>query len=207
MGTASPLLAPGEKRFSTIRSWNNLKAVLIGAPFVLSAVAGVGLASGQIRLIFITGALVAAAIVLAMVRDRQRPALYRIADGMLHLSKGSSQASIPAAEILDVSLMDRIASRDYVKRKVVQQRLGDRAAKAAARDAFMRFCSVDVGLRTYSFGLGRLFIDRMESARRDLLLLRLKTGQELLLSPERIQEMMEQISRIKRRAEEPSALA
>lgn len=191
-----------EKRFRTQRGWNNLKASLIAAPFILTGVVGVGLATGQIKLILITAGLVLAAVVVALVRDWQRPALYRIAGGALELSRGGQHLTIPAADILDVSLMERIACRDYVTRKALRNRAGGRAAKRAAQQAFMRFCTLDVGLRSYSFGLGRLFIDRMESARQDLLLLRLKSGEELILSPEHLQEMMDHITRLKRKAEE-----
>lgn len=201
MGSATQS-ATGEKRFRTQRGWNNLKAVLIAAPFILTGVAGVGLATGQIKLIIATAGLVLAAVVIALVRDWQRPALYRITGGALELSRGGDRLTIPATDILDVSLMERIACRDYVMRKTLRKRVGGLAAKRSAKQAFMRFCTMDVGLRSYSFGLGRLFIDRMESARQDLLLLRLKSGEELFLSPEHLQEMMDQIMRLKRKMEE-----
>lgn len=194
-----------DKVYKTRRQWHNVRVVALTSPFLLSAAAGVGLAFGQIRLIMASIVLVLLSLVVAIIRDRQRPAHYRITDLALELSRGRYHDSISAGDLLDASLMERVACREYVSRKM-QKRHRERGTNPQASAAeFMRYCTIDVGLRSYTLGLGRLFIDRMESSRHDLILLRTKSGAEFLLSPERNQDMMEQISRLKRRNEGAAA--
>jgi hypothetical protein len=190
-----------EKLFKTRRQWQNVRVVAISAPFLLSAVAGIGFTFGHIKLIIGSAGIMVVAVLLAIVRDRQRPAQYRITDNALELIRGKELEKLPASDILDASMMERIACREYVRRKV-QKRLKEQGTSPQESvSEFMRFCTIDVGLRSYTFGLGRLFVDRMESSRHDLILLRAKNGSEYLLSPDRNQEMMEQLSRLKRRQE------
>ncbi|MBK8226725.1 MAG: hypothetical protein IPK70_06065 [Flavobacteriales bacterium] len=190
-----------EKLFKTRRQWQNVRVVAISAPFLLSAVAAIGFTFGHIKLIIGSAGILVVAALLAIVRDRQRPAQYRITDSSLELIRGKEREKLSAGEILDASMMERIACREYVRRKV-QKRLKEQGTSPRESMAeFMRFCTIDVGLRSYTFGLGRLFVDRMESSRHDLILLRATNGSEYLLSPDRNQEMIEQLSRLKRRQE------
>ncbi len=190
-----------EKLFKTRRQWQNVRVVAMSAPFLLSAAAGIGFTFGQIRLIIGTAGLLAVAVLVAIVRDRQRPAQYRITDTSLELSRGKLSERIQAGDILDASMMERVVCREYVRRKVQKRNREQGMSTRESVSEFMRFCTIDVGLRSYTFGLGRLFVDRMESSRHDLILLRAKNGSEYLLSPDRNQEMMEQLSRLKRRQE------
>lgn len=194
-----------EKLYKTRRQWHNVRVVALIAPFVLTAASGVGLASGHIKLIVGSFVLVVLAFVVAIIRDRQRPAQYRITDRAMELNRGQYHDTIGAGDILDASTMERVACREYVSRKV-QKRLREHGTNARKSESeFMRYCTIDIGLRSYTLGIGRLFIDRMESSRHDLILLRTKSGAEYLLSPERNQDMMEQISRLKRRNEGAAA--
>ena len=73
------------------------------------------------------------------------------------------------------------------------------------QDAFLRYCTVDIGLRSLTLGLGRGMIDRMPNARHDMVLLRLRGGQDLLLSPEYNRDLVDHIGRLLRRKEESSS--
>jgi hypothetical protein len=54
---------------------------------------------------------------------------------------------------------------------------------------------VDIGLTSYTLGVGRNVIDRLPNARHDLVLLRLRNGEELLLSPQYNQDLVDSLSR------------
>ncbi len=72
----------------------------------------------------------------------------------------------------------------------------DRNAVKARERAFVRFCTVDIGLRSMTFGIGRQFVDSMPNAKNDLLLVRLSNGEDILLSPEYNQSLIERIGRL-----------
>ena len=61
---------------------------------------------------------------------------------------------------------------------------------------FVRYCTVDIGFTSLTLGLGRSVIDRLPLARYDLVLLRLKGGQDHLLSPKYNQDLVDTVSRM-----------
>lgn len=194
-----------DKVYKTRLEWHNVKVVAMAAPFMLSGAAGIGFSTGHIKLIGGTAAAVALALIIAFIRDRKRPATYRITEQALELERGRFQDRILAADIIDASMMERVVGRHYVQRKVVKKHRDGLPSPRETQQRFLRYCTIDIGLRSFTFGLGRLFIDRMESSRHDLILLRAKDGVEFLLSPERNQDFVEQISKLKRRQEDGSA--
>lgn len=188
-----------EKRFRTRMQWSNTRVVLVVAPFLVVLAAGLAFARGYFLLLGAMLALTALALAVAVIRDRGRPGTYRIGGGVLELKRGSDKLVVRPEDILDASLIERRACRDYVRKRLGQQAGRSAQELKAMRDDFLRFSTVDVGLRNYSFGIGRLFIDRMETARNDLVLLRTRSGEEYILSPEFNQDMVESIERMKRR--------
>ncbi|WKZ67833.1 MAG: hypothetical protein QY325_07845 [Flavobacteriales bacterium] len=190
-----------DKRFRTRKQWNNTLLVLGMAPFLLLVAASYGFSSGRLYWIGIAAGVVAVLTALAVLRDRGRRASYVIRDGRLMLSRGRHQRTIAPQDIVDASLIERSACRDYVRKKAAV-RVEDRGgSRRAAERAYLRFCTIDIGLSSYTLGLGRQMIDRMPSARADLLLLRTRDGDDVVLSPEYNQDMLEHISRVKRAVE------
>lgn len=192
-------MASSEKRYRTRRQWNNTRFTATALPFLVVPATVIALVYGAIWLIGASIALAAALFFLAIVRDRKRPGEYRVNAEEVVLSCGADQKRIPAADVLDSSLMERSTCREYVKRKLARRGIVSLRGRLEAEREFTRFCSVDIGLNSLTFGLGRRVIDRMSNVQNDLLLLRTKGGEEFLLSPDRNQEMMEQLARLKRR--------
>lgn len=185
-----------ERRYHSRRQWHNLKLVLYTAPFLLLGAFLFGLLTGKFVGTGIIVGLFAAVLILALLRDASTRATYAISGTELILSKGRDTLRLPGAALVDASLLDRQSARDYFLNKVKPQHAG----RTAARRAFLRFCTVDIGLQTYTFGLGRGLIDRMPDARQDLVLLRLHDHKDLLLSPQFNHELVENVLRLQRRS-------
>ncbi len=191
-----------EKRFRTRKQWHNTILVLWALPVLLLVGVLIAVSTGNYWPLIIFGGAWLVIVSVAMFRDSSLRCTYSIFGGdLLVIVSGSDRHEVRAEEIIDASLVDRAGAREYVR--IRSQRLGeDKAAQRAMQRGFLRFCTVDIGLRTFTFGLGRGVIDRMPNARHDMVLLRLRNGKDVLLSPEYNQEMVDYLVRMLRRQEE-----
>lgn len=163
-----------------------------GIPFLVLPGIIVGASSGKFLLFQVSLGLSMLGILLAARRDSSRKATYRIEDDRLVLATPTDSRTIRIGEIADSSLLDRVGARAYLKHHPGAAK-GQGAEEGM--DPFMRFCTVDIGFRSYTLGAARRLIDRLPSAKADLLLLRLRTGEVLLLSPLHAQDMVDTIGR------------
>ncbi len=187
-----------ERRFHSRRQWHNTKLVLYAGPFLLLGGLLFGVVTSRFLVLGGLIALFGTVLVLAVVRDVSTKALYALAGIDIVLSKGRESLRIPGTAVLDASMIDRQAAREYFLNKVKPRY----PTRREAERAFLRFCTIDIGLKTFTFGLGRGIIDRMPDARQDLVLLRLRDQGDLLLSPTFNHAMVESILRLQRKAQE-----
>lgn len=192
-----------EKRFRTRRQWHNTLLVLYTGPFLVLAGIAIALASGRFLVLGVIIALMLLALTMALFRDASSSALYVVSPGKLKLVRGNDELVVPAADILDASLVERTSARDYFLSRHGSASEGQ-GSLAERRKEFLRFCTVDIGMRTFTFGIGRLVIDRMPDAKRDLVLLRTRERGDRLLSPDFNHDLVESIMRMQRRAMEAS---
>lgn len=188
-----------ERVYKTKRQWHNLSAWLWMVPFMILITLLLGLSLNNFLPMFIALGVGVVGAVVALVRDLGVHSVYRIEAERLVLQNPKGQLVVPREEMIDASLIDRTGAREYIlqKSRKVAEKEGKATADRMVAD-FVRYCSVDIGLRSLSFGLGRRMIDRMPKAKHDLLLLRLSTGQDLLLSPLYNQDLLSGISKLLR---------
>jgi hypothetical protein len=187
------------KRFRTRRQWHNTVVWAWSMPFLVLVGLIIAVSAGRFIVLWIALALSLGGLAVALFRDMGPRATYRIAEGRLVLSDGRKELKISRQDISDASLIDRRAARDYILQRVNALRHGGRtySRKRLVRE-MVRFCTVDIGLTSLSLGMGRSVIDRMPKAKHDLVLLRLRDGSDLLLSPVYNQDMVDSISRLVR---------
>lgn len=184
----------GSKRFRTQRLWHNTLIMVWTVPFLVLPGIIVGASSGDFRL-FLTMIIVAVlGVALAARRDSRKSATYMMEDDRLVLYSTEGEREIMIEDVLDASLLDRVGARAYLKELT---ELAKGRSEAELREEFMRFCTVDIGFSTITLGAARRLIDRLPSAKRDLLLLRLRNGGVLLLSPLHAQDMVDTLGRRK----------
>lgn len=181
------------KRFRTKRLWYNTKAwayvsvaVVLGS-LVLAAVLRV------LPIAFMGAVLVVLGFMVAVHRDRRSSGAYLVDSTELVLTTGAQTRRVARTEFVDASLVDRAAARDYI-RQISGAMVDKERARELERD-FVRFCSVDIGLNSLTFGLGRRLIDRLPNSKDDLVLLRLTGQRQLLLSPVYNQDLVDTLSR------------
>jgi hypothetical protein len=183
------------KRFRTARYWHNALLMIWATPFIVLPGVIVAASSGNFDLLWISITVVFGVIVVAAARDRRKSFIYELDDVRLLISGGGEDHSFAMAEIADASLVDRSAAREYLRQRI--QTRGAEADAPAMEEEFSRFCSVDIGLTSFTLGLGRALIDRMPNAKNDLVLIRLGSGKALMLSPTHAQAFIESLNRRK----------
>lgn len=174
--------------------------VLYSAPFLVLIGVATVVGTGRFVVLYSILGVLAAALTLALYRDASTSALYTVGSSTLKLSRGNDELVLPALDILDASLVDRTAARDYFRSRRAKH--ADGASFNTESREFLRFCTVDIGMRSFTFGLGRLVIDRMPTAKSDLVLLRTRAHGERLLSPDLNHDLVDTIMRLQRRGVE-----
>lgn len=182
-----------EKRFRTRKELHNVK---LWAPMAAVALVVLGLLALDLdRPWLFMGPLIVsvAGLLVALRRDRAVDATYSFDGKSLILRSSRGEEVLDIGAISDVSLIDRRAARDYIL-----QRSRDMEPSTGRRtmEAFVRYCTVDIGLTSYSFGFGRRLIDRMQDAKRDLVLVRLRNGDAMLLSPQYNHDLVDSVGRV-----------
>ncbi|MEX1131740.1 MAG: hypothetical protein WEC15_00810 [Flavobacteriales bacterium] len=183
------------KRFKSRRHWYNAILMLWTTPFALliGVIAFAGTGSSMILTIMI--GLAIAGFAVAILRDLSGRGVYTLEGEKLILQNRSQRVEVPLTEVLDVSLIDRAGAREFIvsglRKKGVS---GFFRIRREARSA-VRFTSLDIGLTSYTMGIGRRMTDRMPDARLDLVLLRLRNGDIHFLSPFYNQELVSAITR------------
>jgi hypothetical protein len=187
-----------EHLFHTRRQWHNVSVWAIVSLILLLIGLVFAARSGNWILLAYIGGAVIIGMVINYLQDRADDVTYFIGNGVLRLESRKEKLELRRADIRDASLLDRTAARNYIREKLaIAEGAGlDRDAAKARERAYVRFCTVDIGLRSMTFGIGRQFVDSMPNAKNDLLLLRLSNGEDLLLSPEYNQTLIERIGRM-----------
>ncbi len=165
-------------------------------PFLLLPGVILGASTGNFAAAVVLGIVCMVGLVVAYRRDRQKKCVYLLEDDVLELVDNGVRETLPITEITDASLIDRAAGREYF-REWIESNAPSKEERARRKAFYMRFCSVDIGLTSLTFGLGRSLIDRMPSAKSDLVLVRMRNGESRLISPQEAQDLVESIGRRK----------
>ncbi|MEZ4738044.1 MAG: hypothetical protein R2818_01480 [Flavobacteriales bacterium] len=169
-----------------------------GIPFVVLPGIIVGASTGRFLLLQVMVGLSLIGLVVAIRRDRRKQCYYIMEEDRLTLVRNEERREVDIDEIIDASLVDRTGARAYLRDWLSTEI--PNITKAQRIDLFTHYCTVDIGLTSFTLGMGRNLIDQLPNAKTDLLLLRLKSGEDLILSPVHVQEMIESIGRRKIRS-------
>lgn len=184
----------GSKRFHTRRYWHNALLMAWMVPLLLLLGVLVFAATGKLLPLMFLGGLSIIGIVVALVRDMGNHCTYQLVNGNLVFTSDGHTMEVPITEVSDASLVDRAAARDYIRTKLAREGIVDRGQVRERMRRFVRYCSVDIGMTTLTLGFGRSLIDRLPNAKHDLVLLRLRNGEDLLLSPQYNQDLVDSIN-------------
>lgn len=192
----------GDKKYRTRKQWHNTVVMLLSIPFSVVIGMLIGTITSVFWPLYVLVFVSLFGLGVAIFRDRRNRSAYTVAHDRLLLSDGTTAREVFAGDIIDASLIERSAARDYVLQKLSAQPGMTKAERQQQLARFTRFCTVDIGLRSFTFGLGRSLIDRMPNAKHDLVLLRLRDGTDHVLSPQYNQDLVTSIGRLQRRPTE-----
>lgn len=181
------------KTYTTRRQWHNTLLMVWMSPFLLLFGVLALAMYGKMVVLVVAGIMVVAGMIIALLRDLSGQSIYTVKQNILTLSNRTGSVQYDMDEVVDASLIDRMAAREYIRSRSGQVSDGRKAQDI--RKEFIRFCSVDIGMRSITLGLGRSVIDRLPMSKQDLVLLRLRGGKAYLLSPKYNQDLVDVVSR------------
>lgn len=192
------------KRFRTRRQWTN--TILWGIVSFFMVVVSVAISGMMGDLLAFRMALVIGLLgsCFSLAFDHPKGMTYMIDGEVLVIRQKGATERIHLSEINDSTLLDRRAARNLIMEKL-RSATANGASKAEVQEAklaFTRWCTVDIGMKTYTFGIGRDLIDKRPDAKQDLILLRLADGRMMLLSPVYNQDMVVSLNRTSHLAEQ-----
>ncbi len=136
-----------------------------------------------------------AGLVVALWMDRRERIHYGIEGGQLLLRSERTTERIDLSAIQDASLVDRRAARDLLLERL--RTMEEQGLILAEREAFQRqftrWCTVRIGLGMLAFDGSVL--ERRPDGKYDLVLLRLRDGRSLLLSPVYNQDLISALNK------------
>ncbi len=183
------------KRFRSRRQWSNVTLVLWTSPFALLIGVITFAALGNSTILYGVVSLAIIAFTIAMVRDLGGRGTYILDGELLTLQNRRREEEISLGEIMDVSLIDRAGAREYILSDLRSKRVSGFFRIRHRAQYYVQFSSVDIGLRSYTLGIGRRMTDQMPDARMDLVLVRLRNGKVHFLTPVYNQELVSAITR------------
>ncbi len=184
----------GSKRYRTQRLWHNTLMMVWALPFLILPGVIASVSTGKFNTLVLLLCVSLIGIGLAALRDGRKTAIYAVDEERLMMSTPKAERTLMISEIRDASLIDRMGARAYLTQFAATR---PSIPFKVQRDEILQFCTVDIGLSTITFGAARRLIDRLPSAKADLLLIRLRDGGVLLLSPLHAQDMVDTLGRRK----------
>jgi hypothetical protein len=167
-----------------------------GVVMVLVAGPLSGLA-GSLLILKVTAVICAIGAGIAWRSDRAGKVFYALDGDTLLLRRNGDEERIPVYELRDASLVDRMAARDLIRGRMKQAQEAGRGKEELRRmqQHCLRYCTVDIGMNSLTFGLGRQLIDQRPDAKHDLVLIRSVDGSLRVLSPMYNQDLVESLNR------------
>lgn len=185
------------KRFKIKKQWTNSKVwAFTSMLLVLGSVALTGM-TGHLWILWSALSIAALGFIVSLWNDRAGNVSYGIENRHLVLKRNSAEERIAFDNMRDASLLDRVAARDLLRQVIANAKANGADAERLKeiRKRYVRFCTVDIGLNSVTFGIGRQLVDQRPDAKNDLVLIRTSDGQALLLSPVYNQDTVESLNR------------
>jgi hypothetical protein len=185
---------PG-KRFRARRHYSSTRIWLLSAAMLVLGGSGLYALTGHRVFPEVAGAIALGGLAIALWSDRKDRIVYSVEGFQLTMRRGRIVERLDLTTIQDASLVDRRAARDLLQERI--RTMEERGMIQAERDEFQRqftrWCTVRIGLGPLSFGGDRR--DRRPDGKYDLILVRLRTGRSLLLSPVHNQDLVAALDR------------
>src|SRR5690606_25211799 len=146
------------RNFISRRQWHNTLVMVWAAPFLLLVLLLMFAITGHMEAPVIGAVILVTGLGLALLRDMRPRSRYTVRGDRIVLENNTMRSEIPAEELSDASLIDRTAAREYIREHMLAQGATSRAERRRAEKGSTRFCSIDIGLGSWTFGIMRRLI-------------------------------------------------
>ncbi len=181
------------KRFHSRRSdrsilfWGSLGAVLL-----LLGLLAIDI-TGSDALMIVAGGLILLCVVAAVVASKREAIEYVLGTDSLLLRRGVDEQQLLLQDILDANLVDIVTAKHHVREHLDGLLGSTGSAGEQTRRMLTRYCGVPLsGIAAFSAGLSRLSV---QNFRRTLVLLRIRDGGTVILSPRYCESMVSAIGK------------
>jgi hypothetical protein len=185
------------KRFRTRKQLGNTYIwLVVGGMVLLFSIILTGM-TGDINWTIAGAVISLVGMAIAWWRDKSPEVLYLLDGGRIVLRRSVEEDTIEFADLIDASLLDRVAARTFIEQhlRTLAESGMSKEKLADVRRTYFHFCTVDIGFRSITLGIGRNMIDHMRVAQHDLVLLRVRDGRMLLLSPQYSQDLVDSLGK------------
>lgn len=161
----------------------------VGAALALVGLLAMGI-TGSVALFIVAGGLALLCLGAAVAMGLRERIAYELKADALLLRRGPEEEHLPLHQVLDANLIDLRTAKDYVQQ--LPEANGPGAA-ASDRRLMTRYCGIPLGgLPALSIGLTSLSAQHF---RRTLVLLRIRDGSAVILSPRHSERMVSAIGK------------
>ncbi len=183
------------RRYVNTRVWSVTALILLVGSFALYSI------TSQVEFPQVALGIALAGGALSVWKDRKERIHYSVEGGQLILQRRQVVERIDMGQIQDASLVDRSAARNLLLERM--RWMEEQGMIPAERDEFQRrftrWCTVGIGSGAFAIGTG--LVDHRLHGKDDLVLLRLRNGGSIVLSPVHNQDLITALNK----DQEPSA--
>ncbi len=180
------------KRFHSRRSYRSLAFWgALGAVLVLLGLLALDI-TGSDALMIVGGGLAILCVIGAVVTSRREVIEYELNGERLLLRRGVSEDELHLNDVMDANLVDLMTAKDYVQQHGEPDPGMDDMTNAEDRRMLTRYCGVPLsGISTFTVGSGL----NVQNFRRTVVLLRIRDGGAVILSPKYSESMVSAIGK------------
>ncbi len=160
--------------------------------------------TGSTVLLFLVGAMVVLGLIVFTMQANKDIIEYELGGDTLLLRRGAEEERLPLENVIDANLIDPVSAKDYVQQHGSTDVESGHGRTGDLHRTSTRYCGVPIAtgrLVTIVAGLSSL---STHSFRQSLVLLRIRDGGVLLLSPKYGERMVRAIGKAKRLGPSPN---
>ena len=181
------------KRFHSRRSYRSLAFWgALGAVLALLGLLSLDI-TGSDALLIVAGGLVVLCIIAAVVTSKREIIEYELNADTIMLRRGLNEDELLLNDVMDANLIDLMTAKDYVQQHTDPASGTDGINNVEDRGMLTRYCGVPLGgIAAFKTGISRL---NAQNFRRTLVLLRIRDGGAVILSPKYSESMVSAVGR------------
>ena len=153
--------------------------------------------TGHMILLFVGGGMLVLGSIVIASQGKKDIIAYELGGDSLLLRRGNKEERLPLASVMDANLIDLMTARDYVQQQGGGDQMPGTDRDGDQRRTATQYCGVHIPTGRLGSIMSGLYNLGTHSFRRSLVLLRIRDGGVMLLSPKYSERMVMAIGKAK----------